>query len=93
MPAETKIEPTGIPSSAEVGRPGMERPTIRVSLDLTPEMKEVIEELARRSGTSQAVTLRNAIALLKLVKDAQDRGETAVLVDKEGNLAARIVGA
>jgi predicted transcriptional regulator len=84
----TEVQTEDIESREAVGRP-----MIRVSLDLTPSMKEVIDELARRSGTSKAVMLRDAIALFKLVKDAQDRGETAILVDKEGNLVARIVGA
>lgn len=69
-----------------------ERETIRVSLDLTPEMKEVIEDLARRDGTSQAVMLRKALGVLKTLKDAQDEGMTPALIDPKSGNVSRLIG-
>jgi hypothetical protein len=65
---------------------------IRLSLDMTPAMKEVIDDLAAREGITRAELLRRAIALLKTVKDAQQKGESPALIDGEGHVTARIVG-
>lgn len=72
-----------------------DRPTkekIRVSLDLTPEMKEVIDDLADRDGTSQAVLLRKAIAVLKTLKDAEREGKTPALIDTKSGDVSRLIG-
>jgi len=63
-----------------------------MSLDLTPAMKAIIDDLARQEGATRSEVLRRAIALLKAIKDAQKKGESPVLVDREGNVTARIVG-
>lgn len=65
---------------------------IRLSLDVTPEMKAIIEGLAESSGQSQAEVLRKAVGLLKAAKDAEPRGLDVALVDKEGKLDTRLVG-
>jgi Arc/MetJ-type ribon-helix-helix transcriptional regulator len=65
---------------------------IRMSLDLTPAMKAIIDDLARQEGASRSEVLRRAIALLKAIKDAQKKGEQPVLVDREGHVTARLVG-
>jgi predicted transcriptional regulator len=65
---------------------------IRMSLDVTPEMKEVIDSLARQQHATQAQVMRQAIALLKTVKDAETKGESPALIDKEGHVTARLVG-
>ncbi len=76
--------------SAEDDLESFER--IRMSLDLTPAMKAIIDDLARQEGATRSEVLRRAIALLKAIKDAQQKGESPVLVDREGNVTARIVG-
>jgi hypothetical protein len=64
---------------------------IRLSLDVTPKMKKIIEELAEEAGTNQGEILRRAIALLSAVKNAEMRGESAALV-KAGKVTAKLVG-
>lgn len=64
---------------------------IRVSLDLTPEMKEVIDTLADAAGVNQSELLRRSISLMKAVKEGEARGETPALV-KDNQITARIVG-
>lgn len=64
----------------------------RLTLDVSPAMKREIEELARVSGTTQANVLRLAVALLKTIKEAQAGGQAPALIDKEGNVTARLVG-
>ncbi|MGH2354495.1 MAG: ribbon-helix-helix protein, CopG family [Chloroflexota bacterium] len=65
---------------------------VRVSLDVTPEMKEIIDSLAERSGTTQADVLRRAVALFKVVKDAGEKGEAPALVNTDGEVTTKIVG-
>jgi hypothetical protein len=71
--------------------PEAERRLIRMSLDLTPEMKAVIDHLAR-DYPSKADLLRHAVALLKVVKEGERRGEMPALINEEGQVTARIVG-
>jgi predicted transcriptional regulator len=63
-----------------------------MSLDVTPEMKRVIDDLAERGHATQAQVMRQAIALLKTVKDAESKGEKPALIDEEGRVTARLVG-
>lgn len=65
--------------------------TIRVSLDLTSEMKQIVDDLARNAGVSQAELLRRAIGLMKVVKEGEKRGEAVALV-KDDQVVARLVG-
>lgn len=64
---------------------------IRLSLDLTSEMKKIIEDLAEGYGGSQGEVLRRAIALLKAIKDAEKGGESPALV-KRGKITAKLIG-
>ncbi len=69
-----------------------ERDRIRVTLDLTPSMKAVLDQLAEQmDGATQAEVLRRAIALLSTVKKAQEKGEEVALV-KDDQLVAKLVG-
>jgi|ERR671924_832125 hypothetical protein len=78
-------------SAAPVARESTER--IRISLDVTPQMKQIIDQLAEQLGTSQADVLRRAVGLLKVIKDAQARGEQPALIDEQSRtLTALIVG-
>jgi len=62
---------------------------VRLSLDVTPEMKAVIDGL--REGATHAQVLRQGIALLKTAKDAARREEQLALIDSEGQVIARLV--
>ena len=69
-----------------------ERPRkIRLSLDVTPEMKKIIEDLAERAGTNQGEVLRRALALFFAAKQAEADGESVALV-KKGKITAKLVG-
>lgn len=55
------------------------------------KLTETIEELKRStSATSKAEIVRRAIALLKVVQEAKDRGENLVLM-REDNTQTRII--
>lgn len=56
-----------------------------------PKLTATIEELKEAtSATSKAEIIRRAIALLKVVQDAKDRGEDLVLV-AEDNTQTRVI--
>jgi hypothetical protein len=64
---------------------------IRLSLDLTPEMKQIVDTLAEISGITQSEVLRRSIGLLKLAKEGEKKGESLALV-KNDRVVAKLVG-
>ena len=65
---------------------------IRLSLDLTPAMKDILEKLAEENGVSQGEVLRFGIALYKAVKDGQKQGEyPAMLKDGKAKDSAAFI--
>ena len=88
MPATVEnLKPARRNESVPEETPG----TTRMSLDLTPQMKTVIDNLAASSGRSRAEVLRQAIALFKVVKDAEHKNESAALIDDQGKVVARLI--
>jgi predicted transcriptional regulator len=68
------------------------RNRIRITLDVTPPMKSVLDRLAEQEGTTQSEILRRAIALLNAVKTAESKGEGEAALVKDGQLVAKLVG-
>jgi len=69
-----------------------EREKVRVTLDLTQQMKEVLDRLATSDGRTQAEVLRRAIALLSAVKTAEQNGEGVPALVKDNKIVAKLVG-
>lgn len=68
---------------------------IRLSLDISPELNETLERLAKESHTSKSELLRKAIALVDVALEAkQHRQKLGVFEtkDKEDHLLKEIVG-
>jgi hypothetical protein len=65
---------------------------IRLSLDVTPEMKDVLDSLAVNAGTTQADVLRRAVALYATAKKAQESGEGEPAIAKDGKVVVKLVG-
>ena len=63
---------------------------IRLSLDLTPDMKALLEKLASDMGTNQGEIIRRAVILFKAIKDREKKGESPALV-KDGKIVVRLV--
>lgn len=64
---------------------------IRLSLDLTPDFKAILEKLADTGGTDQGEVIRRAILVFKAIKEGEKNGEFPALV-KDGKIVARLVG-
>lgn len=64
---------------------------IRILLTVTPEMKTILDNLAKHYD-SQSQMLRAAVALLHAVKEAEAKGLAPALIDANGEVRARLVG-
>lgn len=59
--------------------------TVRLNLEVSPEIKAKLEELRDRSGaTTNVETFRKALSLFDQVVDHVQAGGRLVLVDKDG---------
>jgi hypothetical protein len=65
---------------------------LTVHLRITMPMLELLLELKRATGLDQAGVFLRAIALLKMVVDAEDEGLFPALIDANGELKARLTG-
>jgi hypothetical protein len=74
-------------------RNGNAREKIRLSLDVTPEMKDLLDRLADRAGSTQADVLRRAIGLYATVKEGEANEEGSPALVKDGKVVVRLVGA
>lgn len=66
---------------------------IRLSLDVSPEVFETIEDLAKTSHTTKSAVLRKAIELIRIASDAKRHGQAVGIVDRKNKrLVREIVG-
>lgn len=90
MPSRGQVQKAGLSREAASEESPPDR--IRLTLDVTPQMKEVIDTLADQVGTTQSDILRRAIALLKAVKEAEAKGEGTAAIAKGDRVVVRLVG-
>lgn len=84
------IEVTGRVPTAKTQADALRK--IRLSLDVTSEMKAVLDGLALSVGTTQADVLRRAVALYAAVKQAERSGEGEAAIAKDGKVVVKLVG-
>lgn len=66
--------------------------TVRLSLSLSPELNERLEQLATSSHTTKTEILRKAIALYDVVAEAKTEKKRLGILDKDKQLLTEIVG-
>jgi len=66
--------------------------TIRVSLDVSPELFETLETLSEKTHTSKADVLRRAIALMQVSVAAKEQGKRVGAAEAGQSLATEFVG-
>ncbi len=71
---------------------GGEKERIRLSLDVSPELNNLIEDLARRTDGSKSDVLRRAIALMDVAVQANERGLKVGVADRGETLSTEFVG-
>ncbi len=84
------IEVTGRVPTARAQADALRK--IRLSLDVTSEMKAVLDGLALTARTTQADVLRRAVALYAAVKQAERSGEGEAAIAKDGKVVVKLVG-
>ncbi len=73
-------------------REGGEKDRIRLSLDVSPELNDLIEDLARRTDGTKSDVLRRAIALMDVAVKANERGKKVGVADEDETLSTEFVG-
>ena len=65
---------------------------IRLSLDVSPELNEKLEELAGELHGTKSEVLRKALALMDIAVRAKKEGRRFGIAEKDQPLATEIVG-
>jgi predicted transcriptional regulator len=69
-----------------------EKEAIRLSLAVSPELNERLEQLAIAGHTSKSDILRKAIALFDVVAEAKSEKKRIGILDQNKHLLTEIVG-
>jgi predicted transcriptional regulator len=78
--------------SGSTDPPAQERNKVRLSLDISPELNELLADLAYKMGGSKSDVLRKAIALMEIAVEAKRQGKKFGIAEKDQPLATEIVG-
>ena len=65
---------------------------IRLGLEVSPQLWELISDLAERADMSKANLLRKAVALMEVAIEAHEGNKRLGVVDEEGMLEKEVVG-
>jgi predicted transcriptional regulator len=69
-----------------------DRDTVRLSLAVSPELNDRLEQLAEASHTTKSEILRKAIALFDVVAEAKTEKKRFGILDQNKQLVTEIVG-
>jgi predicted transcriptional regulator len=70
----------------------IDKEAIRLSLSVSPELNERLEQLAASGHTSKSEILRKAIALFDVVAEAKSEKKRFGILDQNKHLLTEIVG-
>ena len=70
----------------------MEQSSVRLSLAVSPELNQRLEELATSGHITKSEVLRKAIALFDVVAEAKSEKKRFGILDQNKNLLTEIVG-
>lgn len=65
---------------------------IRMNLQVSTEMNDILGQIAERAGTNRSDVIRQALALMKVAHDAKRRGKHLGIVSDPEKLDTEIVG-
>ena len=68
------------------------RSTVRLSLELSPQLNETLEELASRIHGSKSDVLRKAIAIMEVAVRAKEEGKKFGIAEGDQTLSTEVVG-
>lgn len=64
---------------------------VRLNLDLSPELNQIIEELANKIGTSKSEVLRQAITLMQIMVIAKEETKKLGVLEANQLIANEII--
>jgi predicted transcriptional regulator len=65
---------------------------VRLTVDVSPELNETLDQLAGNAHLTKSEILRRAIALMKVAAQAHEKGQKLALIDKDQQALTEIVG-
>jgi predicted transcriptional regulator len=65
---------------------------VKISLDVSPELYNTLNNIAQKMGGNSADVLLNAIALMEVAVEAKQQGKHLWIADENKNLESEIVG-
>jgi len=69
-----------------------DKESVRLSLTLSPELNERLEQLAASNHTTKTEILRKAIALYDVVAEAKSEKKRLGILDQDKRLLTEIIG-
>jgi predicted transcriptional regulator len=69
-----------------------EREVVRLSLELSPQANETLEELSEKIHGSKSEVLRKALALMEVAVRAREQGYKLGIANKDQQLMTEIIG-
>ncbi len=74
------------------GSPKNEKEKVRLSLDISPELNKLLEQLADWTGATKSEVLRKAIALMEVAVEAKRQGKKFGIAERDQQLSTEIIG-
>lgn len=74
------------------GSPKNAKEKVRLSLDISPELNTLLEQLAASTGSTKSEVLRKAIALMEVAVEAKRQGKKLGIAERDQQLATEIIG-
>jgi predicted transcriptional regulator len=65
---------------------------VRLTVDVSPELNETLDQLAENAHLTKSEILRRAIALIKVAAQAHEKGQKLALIDKDQQGMTEIIG-
>lgn len=79
-------------SRLRISQPSTDGRKVRLTLDLSPELDELVGRLAKITGGTKSDVMRKAIALMELAVEAKRAGRKFGIAQEGQTLATEIVG-
>jgi predicted transcriptional regulator len=77
---------------ARTDTPSKDGKKVRLTLDLSPELDELVGRLAKITGGTKSDVMRKSIALMELAVEAKQAGKKFGIAHEGQTLATEIVG-
>ncbi len=74
------------------GSPKIAKEKVRLSLDISPELNALLEQLAALTGSTKSEVLRKAIALMEVAVEAKRQGKKLGIAERDQQLTTEIIG-